>query len=130
MPAGLAAAAPTGIATLAQLRDRFPDAAHDAIRASIIASAGDGVIARSRAFLEAQMASRSLTPKPGMAPDAVLSRMEERLRHDDLDGALAEADELPSEAAGAMADWLGAARLRVGAVEGLAELDRAPAATN
>jgi hypothetical protein len=130
VPAGLSAAAPTGVATLAGLRDSFPDAAHAAIRASIMASAGDGVLARSRAFLEAQVASRSLTPKPGMSPDAVLSRMEDRLRRDDLDGALAEADQLPSEAAAAMRGWLDAARLRAGAVDGLAELNGALAATN
>ena len=46
------AAAPTGVATLARLRDELPDAAHAAIRASILASAGDGVLARTRAFLE------------------------------------------------------------------------------
>jgi hypothetical protein len=65
-----------------------------------------------------------------MSPDAVLSRMEDRLRRDDLDGALAEADQLPSEAAAAMRGWLDAARLRAGAVDGLAELNGALAATN
>jgi hypothetical protein len=118
------------VPTLAQLRDSFPDAAHDAIRASIMAAAGDGVIARSRAFLKAQVASRSLTPQAGMSPDAVLSRMEDRLRKDDLEGALAESAQLPSEAAAAMRDWLDAAKLRLGAEAGLAALDAAPPATN
>ena len=59
------------------------------------------MLARGRAFLAAQVASRSLTPQPGAEPDAVLSRMEDRLRNDDLAGALAEADALPSEAAAA-----------------------------
>jgi hypothetical protein len=130
VPAGLIAAAPSGVPTLATLRDQFPDAAHAAIRASILAGAGSGILARSRAFLEAQMASRSLTPQPGVGPDAVLSRMEDRLRHDDLDGALAEAGQLPSEAADAMAGWLTAARLRAGAVDGLAQIDAARSATN
>ena len=130
MPEGLTAAAPSGVLTLAALRDSFPDAAHTAIRASILAGAGDGLIARGRAFLEAQVASRSLTPRPGVGPDAVLSRMEDRLRKDDLDGALAEAAALPSEAAGAMDGWLAAARLRAGAVAGLAALEGALAATN
>ena len=65
VPEGLTAAAASGVPTLAQLRDSFPDAAHAAIRASIVASAGDGVLARSRAFLQAQVASRSLTPQAG-----------------------------------------------------------------
>ena len=68
VPEALTAAAASGVPTLAQLRDSFPDAAHAAIRASIMASAGDGVLARSRAFLEAQVASRSLTPQAGMTP--------------------------------------------------------------
>ena len=65
-----------------------------------------------------------------MNPDAVLSRMEDRLRNDDLKGALAEAGSLPSEAAAAMADWLEAARRRAAAVEAVASLDAAAPATN
>jgi hypothetical protein len=130
LPEGLDAAAASGVATMAALRERFPDAAHAAIRASIVASAGDGIMARSRAFLEAQVASRSLTPKEGTSPDAVLSRMEDRLRNDDLKGALAEAGNLPSEAAEAMADWLDAARRRVAAVEAVATLGTTAPTTN
>ncbi len=130
VPDGLSAAASTGVATMASLRDRFPDAAHAAIQSSILASAGDGVVARSKAFLAAQMASRSLTPQEGTSPDAVLSRMEEKLRNDDLDGALAEAAALPSEATAAMSGWLEAAKTRAAAVDGLAALDAAVPATN
>lgn len=130
VPPALTAAAPTGVATLAALRDTFPDAAHAAIRASIMAGAGEGVLSRTRAFLDAQIASRSLTPQAGSSPDAVLSRVEDKLRHDDLAGAIREAEALPSEAQAALAPWLDAARLREGAVEGLAALDAALPATN
>lgn len=128
VPEPLLAASEAGVPSLPALRDGFPDAAHDAIRASIMAGAGDGVFARSRAFLDAQIASRSLTPQPGASPDAVLSRMEDRLRHDDLAGALAEADALPSEATAAMAGWLDAARARVAAEAALATLASGAAA--
>jgi hypothetical protein len=130
VPDGLTAAAETGVQTMAQLRDSYADAAHAAIRASIMAAAGDGVVARSRAYLAAQVASRSLTPQPGMGTDAVLSRMEERLRNNDLKGVLAESEQLLSEAAAAMSGWLDAARLRLGAEDGLAALDAALPATN
>jgi hypothetical protein len=130
IPPGLAAAAPAGVATMARLRDDFADAAHAAIRSSMMAGAGEGVLARTRAFLGAQMASRSLTPQQGASPDAVLSRVEDRLRRDDLDGAIREADQLPSEAQAALGPWLAAARLRAGAVDGLAELEAALSATN
>lgn len=129
IPEGITAAA-SGVPTMAALRDRFGNAAHAAIRASTFAGAGDGVLARSKAFLDAQIASRSLSPKEGAGTDAVLSRMEDRLRSDDLDGALAEADQLPSEAAAAMSGWLDDARLRAGAVDGLADFDAALTATN
>jgi hypothetical protein len=122
VPEALSAAAPTGVETMAELRDSYPDAAHAAIRASILAGAGEGVLARSRAYLAAQVASRSLTPQQGVGTDAVLSRMEERLRQDDLAGVLEEARALPSEAAAAMAGWLDAARLRADAVAALAAL--------
>ena len=130
VPPGLVDAAPGGVETMARLRDGFSDEAHAAIRSSMMAGAGDGVLARTRAFFGAQMASRSLTPQEGASPDAVLSRVEDRLRQDDLDGALREAEELPSEAQAAMGQWLAAARLRAGAVDGLAALEAAPAATN
>jgi hypothetical protein len=133
VPAALSDVASAGVTTFARLRDEFPDAAHAAIRASIHASAGDGLLARTRAFLEAQVASRSLTPQDGVGTDAVLSRMEDRLRRDDLAGVLEQAEGLPSEAKAAMQGWLDAARQRAEAVEGLSALDpnpAAPAATN
>ena len=130
VPEGLADSADSGVATLAALRDDYPDAAHAAIRASIFESAGDGVMARSRAFLQSQVASRSLSPQEGEGTDAVLSRIEDRVRNDDLDGALAAAEALPSEAAAAMQDWLDAVRKRAQAVDGLGTLESSLTATN
>lgn len=130
LPEGLSDAAASGVATLASLRESYPDAAHAAIRASIMAGAGDGVLARSRAFVEAQVSSRSLTPQAGEGSDAVLSRMEDKLRQDDLDGVLAEAEQLPSEAAAAMGDWLAAVKKRAAAIDGLATLDSSLDKTN
>lgn len=130
IPSDLDTAAQSGIASLAQLRDSFPEAAHAAIRDSIVAGADGGVLGRSRAFLEAQIASRSLTPQDGTDTDAVLSRMEESLRQDDLAAALTEAEALPPEAAVAMSEWLAAARLRQGALDGFASLTADLSATN
>jgi hypothetical protein len=130
LPEGLGAAAATGAPTLASLREGFPEAAHAAIRASILAGAGEGVMARAGAFVSAQVASRSLTPQEGMSPDAVLSRIEDRLRRDDLAGVLAEAEQLPSEAREAMAGWLAGVRLRLAAEAGLAEISAQLPVTN
>lgn len=130
VPPALAAGAATGIPTFASLREGFPAAAQAAIQASVLAGAGQGVLARAGAFVKAQVASRSLTPKPGPGTDAVQSRMEDKLRQDDLAGALAESDGLPSEAAAAMSGWLDSARLRLGAIDGLAALASSIPATN
>lgn len=130
VPPELAAGAGSGIPTIAALRDQFADAAQSAIQASVVASSGDGVLGRAGAFIKAQVASRSLTPQEGAGTDAVLSRMEDSLRNDDLAGAIAEADALPSEAGAAMSDWLEAARLRLGATEGLSALSSSTPATN
>lgn len=129
-PIGLSAAASSGVQTLPELRASFSDAAHEAIRATITADAEGGVLARSRAFLQAQVASRSLSPQEGSDPDAVLSRMEDALRRDDLQGALDEASALSPEAQAAMSDWLAAARLRAEAEAGLSEVETSTATTN
>ncbi len=130
VPQGLAGAAADGVETPAELRAAFGPAAHAAIRASIEAGSGDGVVARARAFLDAQLASRSLAPREGMDPDAVLSRVEDALKRDDLAAALAQAGQLPSESKAALAGWIAAAQQRAGATAGLAELEAGAPATN
>jgi hypothetical protein len=65
-----------------------------------------------------------------MSPDAVLSRMENSLRRDDLAGVLAEAGHLPSEASAAMSGWLAGVRLRLAAEAGLAEISAQLPVTN
>ena len=108
-----------GIATMAELRADFPDAAHKAIRASIIASAGDGFFASIGAVTKAQLAVRSLTPQTGVGPDAVLSRAEEALKQDNLAAALAEINTLPQSAVEpeAMAAWLDDAKTSLAAIQ-------------
>lgn len=122
LPDGLTAAAPTGAPSLPELQQGFTREAHAAIRAAILASAGDGFLARTRAYFQAQVASRSLTPTPGNTPDAVLSRMEDRLRNGDLEGVLKESEGLPSESIEAMSSWLDGVRARQAADAALATL--------
>lgn len=123
IPEGLSAGAETGVASMARLRDSFPEAAHAAIQEGIMATAQDGVLSRTKAFFQAQVATRSLSPQEGASPDAVLSRVEDKLRQDDLAGALQETAALPAEAQAAMSGWIDAAKLRAGAVEGLTTLE-------
>lgn len=130
LPEGLEAAAASGAPSLADLQARFPAAAHEAIRVSILASAGDGFLARARAYVEAQIASRSLSPQPGATPDAILSRMDDDLARGDLAGVLTEATALPSEATAALSGWLEGVKARQAADAALATLGGAqPAVT-
>lgn len=126
IPEALTAAAATGVATETELESEFSEAAHAAIRTNIVASAGDGFWNRTKAFVEAQVASRALSPQEGSSPDAVLSRVEAALKKNDLATAVQEAQTLPTEAREAMGGWIAQAKLRADAEAGLADLSAAP----
>ncbi len=72
----LAKVAETGVPTLASLQAEFPAAARAALAAATKAAASDGSVDRLTAFLRTQMGARSLEPREGDDPDAVLSRAE------------------------------------------------------
>lgn len=115
VPDALSAAATDGVVTLAALRDTFPPAARDALAA---ARAGTVETDRSLgAFLRRQLGARSVEPREGDDPDAVLSRAEAALTHGRLAEALDEIAALSEPARAAMADWTALARLRLSALE-------------
>ncbi|MBS0563563.1 MAG: hypothetical protein JSR87_03510 [Proteobacteria bacterium] len=121
VPEALAAQA-QGVPTLAALRAAFPDAARDALAQSLAATAGTGLWARTVAFLRSQSGERSLTPRAGTDPDAVLSRAEAALKMDDLAAALDEIAALPPAGQARMAEWAGLARRRLEAKAAIAAL--------
>ncbi|MGV6810780.1 MAG: COG4223 family protein [Brevirhabdus sp.] len=110
-PAGLSDAADTGMPTLNALQTEFPAAARAALSASISVDPGAGALDRLGAFLKAQTGARSLSPKEGDDPDAVLSRAEQALREGRVADALNTLSTLPDEGLAAMADWAERARL-------------------
>ena len=112
LPAVLADHAASGLPTLQSLRQSFPDAARAALDAALRANTGASWTDRVSAFLRGQTGARSLIPREGSDPDAVLSRAEAALAAGDLTAALAEIGALPSAGQSAMADWLGLAKLR------------------
>jgi hypothetical protein len=112
VPAPLLATAPDGVVALSTLRDQFPDAARTALaEARAETGAGDGL----GGFLRRQLGARSVAPRDGDDPDAVLSRAEAALDAGDLSGALAEIETLPESARAALSDWTEAARTRLDA---------------
>lgn len=125
VPEALAAQA-QGVPTLAALRAAFPDAARDALAQSLAATAGTGLWARTVAFLRSQTGARSLTPRAGTDPDAILSRAEAALKMDDLAAALNEIAALPPAGQARLAEWAGLARRRLEAKAAIAALSAVP----
>ena len=116
LPLELSENAASGLPTLQDLRHDFPDAARAALDAAITANIGDNWTDRATAFLRGQTGARSLTPREGDDPDAVLSRAEAALVAGDLTTALAEIAALPAVSQTAMADWLTRAQLHQKAI--------------
>lgn len=117
-PEALEARAADGVPTTAELADEFPALARAALREARAAAPGDvGLGSLAGRFLNA----RSLEPREGDDPDAVLSRAEAAMRAGDVDTALAELDALPDEARAPLADWIARAEARAAAQAALNE---------
>jgi hypothetical protein len=122
VPAILTDNARTGVQTLDDLQRQFPAAARAALEAALRSDVGAGWSDRLSTFLRTQTGARSLEPREGDDPDAVLSRAEAALMAGDLQGSLAELSALPDPAKAAMADWLGQAETRQHATDALSAL--------
>lgn len=118
-PDALSAVAETGVETLLDLQRQFPAAARDGLAASLRATVSDDPADRVFAFLRAQVGARSLEPREGDDPDAVLSRAQEAVNTGQLDVALTELTALPEDGQAAMASWIGAAQARIDALAAL-----------
>lgn len=116
VPQALRDVADSGVATQVALIESFPEAARDAL--SVVRSAetetAEGTN-RIATFFANQLGARSVAPRDGDDPDAVLSRSEAAVRAGDLDSALTELSALPDMAQTAMADWRSRAETRLAA---------------
>ncbi|KEJ90611.1 hypothetical protein DSW25_01475 [Sulfitobacter donghicola DSW-25 = KCTC 12864 = JCM 14565] len=110
----LDAAASEGVATLSALQSEFPDQARAALAVARASNVGDGQQGLG-GFLKRSLGARSIAPREGDDPDAVLSRAEAAIKNGDLVATLTELDTLPEEALAAIADWRGQADARVAA---------------
>ncbi|GFE49392.1 hypothetical protein So717_11450 [Roseobacter cerasinus] len=111
VPEALRNAAVEGVPSVAALRESFPEAARAALAAAR-AEVPESEVSGIGGFLRRQLSARSVTPREGNDPDAILSRVEAALRASDLDTALAEAEALPAPAQAAMQGWLDSAQTR------------------
>lgn len=115
-------AASAGLVTQKALADTFPEAARKALDASLRASGGEGMGDRLYTFLRIQTGARSLEPREGMDPDAVLSRAEAAVEAGSIATALDELAGLPPEGQAEMADWADKARQWLAADKALDDL--------
>lgn len=105
LPDSLQAMAETGVPNLKSLQDSFPDAARLALEAALRADMGDSWTERATSFFRSQTGARSLAPREGNDPDAILSRAEAALTGGDVAQALSEVSALPEPAQTAIAAW-------------------------
>ncbi|NUB45307.1 hypothetical protein GEU84_012990 [Fertoebacter nigrum] len=122
VPPILAEGAEGGLPTMAILQSAYPDAARAALEASLRADMGDSLTERLGSFLRSQTGARSLAPREGADPDAILSRAEAALVAEDLPLALQELAALPPDGQAAMAEWTAEAQRRIDATAAVASL--------
>ncbi|MEO9782402.1 MAG: hypothetical protein ABJH07_20600 [Sedimentitalea sp.] len=114
VPADLTASAADGVATLTALNNSFPSAARAALAA---ARAEKGPEDRGLgSFIKRQLGARSVEPRDGDDPDAILSRAEAAVADGRLDEALNDIATLPGTAQAAMSTWIDRAHARQVAV--------------
>jgi hypothetical protein len=114
--------ASAGLPSLQALQASFPDSARTALEAALRANMGENWSERVGNFLRTQVGVRSLTPRDGPDPDAILSRAEAALTAGDVAQALAEIATLPTPAQDALSAWRVQAQLRLDAQAALAAL--------
>lgn len=129
LPESLVSVADAGVPTLDALQDSFPPLARAALPIALQETAGEGVGDRLGAFLMGQVGGRSVEPREGDDPDAVLSRIEAAVGSGDLRGALSELAALPEGAQAALASWAADVEARAAATEGFETLSGALAAS-
>ncbi len=114
IPEVLSNTAAEGVPTLLDLQNGFDPVAREALAAArgSASNEGAGVADRLGSFLRARTGARSVEPRDGDDPDAVLSRIGASVGTGNLGDALAEAEALPEEARSVMTDWLTQAETR------------------
>lgn len=105
-PPALSAVAEDGAASLAGLQESFPIAARAVLDALPRDAGTDGAGNSLTSVLLTQLGARSLEPREGNDPDAILSRAEAALKSGDLGATLAEVAMLPEDGQAIVAEWV------------------------
>lgn len=122
VPKELSDNASAGLPTMADLVEEFPEVARQSLEDALRANLGESWTDRVSTFLRSQTGLRSLSPKEGSDPDAILSRAEAELRSGNLATAISELAAMPEPGKAALAEWIAKATTRVNAEAALAAL--------
>ena len=121
----LVAAAPYGVPTADALARAFPEQSRTALIAARTTSTSQTSSSnRVGDFLRSQLGMRSITPRAGNDPDAVLSRAEAAIQAGQVSNALSALTALPDSARTSMAGWIEQAELRQAAQLAVAALSQ------
>lgn len=111
------------VPTLPYLQRDFDAAARAGLNAALKASSqGQGAMGAIGNFLRVQTGARSVEPREGTDPDAVLSRATAHVQRGDISAALTEIAALPEVGQAAMADWTAGAQQWVAASAALDDI--------
>ena len=121
VPDALALVSEDGVPTLGGLQDSFPEAARAALAVTRSEETDGGVAG----FLKSTLGVRSVEPRAGDDPDAVLSRAEAAVREGRLSDAFAEIEGLPESGRAELTSWMAAATKRSEALSAFAAVSDA-----
>lgn len=110
-----------GIATLSDLKEDFPRTANAVLHASGESKSADWV-GRALARASDVVTVRKIGPVEGSGPEAIVSRAEDRLANNDVDGAVVEMGALTGAPADAAKDWVAKAKARMTTEQALKDL--------
>ena len=119
-PEALSTNAQLGVVSLNTLQDEFSKLARVSLQAARAYGSGTGF----GSFLKAQLGIRSLSPREGSSPDAVLSRAEAAVSVGNLRLAVAELVDLPKSGQLVLQDWTDRANARLNVLDALSEISR------
>ena len=121
VPEELKTVADTGVVTLSGLQDQFPPAARSALAASREETKDTGGLID---FVHRHLGARSVVPREGDDPDAILSRAGAAVDEGHIAAALQELTSLPEAGQAAVSEWQMAAKTRLDAEAATAALSQ------
>jgi hypothetical protein len=119
LPDVLLASAETGVASIDALVDRFGPLAHEAIQSDIRANNEGGALSKLGAFVQSQLATRSLEPVEGDGTDAILSRIGAAIEDGNLQAVLSESEGLNEAAKSVLGGWIEDVNTRAQVIDAL-----------